>query len=116
MPEILHKIKDAVSHHGHHEDDHVHDKKSSSKPSSKRNSRDLNGAPSATHDPADLTGPHREPDHRDIDGLVHSTSHDAPDLIGPHRDHVNVDINGHHATTHAPPDLNSPTASAGSRH
>ncbi|KAI1331223.1 hypothetical protein F5Y16DRAFT_296234 [Xylariaceae sp. FL0255] len=121
MSDIVHKVKDAV--HGHHDHDHDHDTKERKFTSYKhhankddtRNNRDLNGATSATKVPNDLTGRHPEPDHRDIDGLVHSTSHDAPDLTGPHKDHINVDINGAHAATHTPPDLNSPAVAAGAK-
>ncbi|KAI3336329.1 hypothetical protein HD806DRAFT_527938 [Xylariaceae sp. AK1471] len=117
MSDIIHKIKDAVTHHHDHTHDHVKDKKDGkatvphTKPKVDRNSLDLNCAPSSTHAPVDLTGRHVEPDHRDIDGRRRSTSHDAPDLTGPHRDRDSVDINGHHPSTHNPPDLNSPTAS-----
>jgi hypothetical protein len=82
---------------------------------SPRGDRDLNGAPSATHEPLDLTGRHVEPDHRDIDGRRRSTSHDAPDLTGPHQEHDNVDINGHYPSNHPAPDLISRTASPGAR-
>ncbi|KAI0976028.1 hypothetical protein F4678DRAFT_456356 [Xylaria arbuscula] len=120
MSDILHKIKDAVTHH--HHDDHTHDKKEK-KHSPTRKSQDkarpdldLNCSRPATHAPVDITGRRSEPDDRDIDGRHHAHDKDAPDLTGPHRDHDNVDINGHHASTHNPPDLNSPTASPGARH
>ncbi|KAI8952029.1 hypothetical protein F4801DRAFT_252519 [Xylaria longipes] len=117
MSDIIHKIKDAVTHHHDHthDHDHVKDKKekrhSGSHKNGARNDLDLNCAKPATKDPVDLTGRHVEPDHRDIDGRRRSTQHDPPDLTGPHHDHDNVDINGHHPSTHNPPDLNSPTAS-----
>ncbi|GAW24547.1 hypothetical protein EKO27_g823 [Xylaria grammica] len=117
MPDLFHKIKDAVT--GHH-DDHAKDKKHSSSGSHStangaRTDLDLNCARSSVRDPVDLTGRHVDPDDRDLDGSRRSHDHDAPDLTGPHRDHDNVDINGHHGSTQPPPDLNSPTASPTSR-
>ncbi|TGJ79838.1 hypothetical protein E0Z10_g8928 [Xylaria hypoxylon] len=115
MSGIIHKIKDAVTHHHDHtHDDHVKDKKHSS--SGARNDLDLNCARPATRDPVDLTGRHVDPDDRDLDGSRRSHDHDAPDLTGPHQDHDSVDINGHHPSTHNPPDLNSRTADPNSRH
>ncbi|KAJ8126178.1 hypothetical protein O1611_g7458 [Lasiodiplodia mahajangana] len=116
MSDIIHKIKDAVTHHHDHAHDHVKDKKPAGKPKVARADMDLNCAPSATKDPVDLTGRHVEPDHRDIDGRRRSNELDAPDLTGPHAEHDSVDINGHHPSTHNPPDLNSRTASPSSRH
>ncbi|KAI1828252.1 hypothetical protein F4861DRAFT_489401 [Xylaria intraflava] len=124
MSDFIHKIKDTITHHHDHHghaDSHTGGKKpgapdSHSKLHDARNDQDLNGAPSSTHDPLDLTGRHTKPDQRDLDGRRHSKDHDAPDLTGPHRDHDNVDINGHHASTHNPPDLNSPTAESNSRY
>ncbi|KAI0405333.1 hypothetical protein F4802DRAFT_597169 [Xylaria palmicola] len=118
MSDIVHKIKDAITHHHHETHDHVKDKKPSShkKANVARADLDLNCAPSATHDPVDLTGRHVEPDQRDLDGRRRSKEHDAPDLVGPHTERDSVDINGHHPSTHNPPDLNSRTASPCARH
>ncbi|KAI1426183.1 hypothetical protein F5Y12DRAFT_297193 [Xylaria sp. FL1777] len=120
MSDIIHKIKDAVTHH-HHDGDHTHDKAhekkhTRNKSNGARPDLDLNCSRPADHDPVDITGRHVQPDDRDIDGRHHAHDKDAPDLTGPHRDHDNVDINGHHPSTHNPPDLNSPTASSDSRH
>ncbi|KAI0460376.1 hypothetical protein F5B21DRAFT_5261 [Xylaria acuta] len=113
MSDIIHKIKDAVTHHHHHTtEDHVKDKKhaGSHKANGPRADLDLNCARSSTKDAVDLTGRHVEPDHRDLDGRRRSNEHDAPDLTGPHADHDSVDINGHHPSTHKAPDLTaSPT-------
>ncbi|KAI1369187.1 hypothetical protein F5Y08DRAFT_184594 [Xylaria arbuscula] len=122
MSDILHKIKDAVTHH--HHDEHTHDQKEKEKKHAShhksnngaRPDLDLNCARPATRDPVDLTGRHVAPDDRDIDGRRRSHDIDPPDLTGPHHEHDNVDINGHHPTTHNPPDLNSPTASSSARH
>ncbi|KAI0486879.1 hypothetical protein F4859DRAFT_467331 [Xylaria cf. heliscus] len=122
MSEIIHKIKDAITHHHDHQRDHVHDIKGkkhsgSHKTNGARTDLDLNCARSSTSDPVDLTGRHvADPDNRDIDGRRRSNEHDAPDLTGPHVDRDSVDINGRHPSTHNPPDLNSPTASPTSRH
>lgn len=118
MSDIIHKIKDAVTHHHDHTHDHVKDKKPASPGKTKgaRTDLDLNCAPSSTHDPVDITGRHVEPDQRDIDGRRHSKELDAPDLTGRHVEHDSVDINGHHPSTLNPPDLNSRTASPGARH
>ncbi|GAP89342.1 hypothetical protein SAMD00023353_3700820 [Rosellinia necatrix] len=122
MSNIIHKIKDAITHNHDHKHEDAKDKKpeasstSHKKEKIARGDRDLNCAPSSTRDPVDLTGRHVEPDHRDLDGRRRSNDHDAPDLTGPHRDHVSVDINGHYPSTHNPPDLNSRTASPASRH
>ncbi|KAI0448098.1 hypothetical protein F4803DRAFT_7340 [Xylaria telfairii] len=124
MSDIVHKIKDAITHHHDHTQDHVKDVKnvkdkkhsSSHKATGPRTDLDLNCARSSTHDAADLTGRHVEPDDRDIDGRRRSHDHDAPDLTGPHIDRDSVDINGHHPSTHKAPDLNSRTASPTSRH
>ncbi|KAI1355764.1 hypothetical protein F5Y01DRAFT_310647 [Xylaria sp. FL0043] len=119
MSDIIHKIKDAVTHH-HHDDDHVHDETKEKKHTTHKNGArpdlDLNCSQPATKAPVDITGRHVEPDDRDIDGRHHAHNKDAPDLTGPHRDHDNVDINGLHPSTHNPPDLNSPTASPTARH
>ncbi|TRX91923.1 hypothetical protein FHL15_007242 [Xylaria flabelliformis] len=119
MSDIIHKIKDAVTHHHHDQtNDHVKDKKHTGahKANGARNDLDLNCARPATKDPVDLTGRHVEPDQRDIDGRRRSNELDAPDLTGRHVEHDSVDINGHHPSTHNPPDLNSSTASPTSRH
>ncbi|KAF2970248.1 hypothetical protein GQX73_g3301 [Xylaria multiplex] len=109
MSDILHKIKDAVSHHHDHTHDHAKEKKHSSSGHSKANGArtdlDLNCARSSTHDPVDLTGRHVDPDDRDLDGSRRSHDHDAPDLTGPHHEHDSVDINGQHPSTHDAPDL-----------
>ncbi|KAI1434868.1 hypothetical protein GGR50DRAFT_360929 [Xylaria sp. CBS 124048] len=126
MPDLIHKIKDTITHHhehhGHHEHHaHTHGKKSESLGSrfgAPRDDLDLNCTPSSTTDPVDITGRHEaEPDQRDLDGRVHPKDRDAPDLTGPHRDgkRVNVDINGRGPSTHNPPDLNSRTADPSSR-
>ncbi|KAI3343938.1 hypothetical protein F4824DRAFT_26958 [Ustulina deusta] len=120
MSGIIHKIKDAVTHH--HHDDHTHDQAKEKKHASPRKSTgarpdlDLNCSRPATHAPVDITGRHVEPDDRDIDGRRHSHEQDAPDLTGPHHDRDSVDINGQHPTTHNAPDLlESPPASPSRR-
>ncbi|KAI1116151.1 hypothetical protein F5Y14DRAFT_87749 [Nemania sp. NC0429] len=115
MSDIIHKIKDAVTHHHEHKHDAAKDKKHPASHKVARGDRDLNCAPSATKDPVDLTGRHVEPDQRDIDGRRRSNELDAPDLTGPHVEHDSVDINGHHPSTHNPPDLTSHTASPAAR-
>ncbi|KAI1810174.1 hypothetical protein GGS20DRAFT_568642 [Poronia punctata] len=70
---------------------------------------DLNGAPSATRDPVDLTGRRAVPDDRDIDGKRRSRCLDAPDLTGPRpekeKEIGSVDINGRYPSVHDAPDL-----------
>ncbi|KAI0393879.1 hypothetical protein F5Y17DRAFT_281957 [Xylariaceae sp. FL0594] len=120
MSSIINKIKDAVSSHHEHAPHDDHKKKATDKKAKRlsRNDVDLNGAPSATREPLDLTGRHVDPDDRDIDGRRRSHSHDAPDLVGPHREageRASVDINGRHPATYDAPDLTSGSASAGHR-